>query len=224
LKWLNADSEVNDVTAPHPLSTDEIKTRYNEFARWYDVVESIPEFFGVRALRRRIAGRARGRTLEVAAGSGKNLSLLPDNVDYYAGDISREMLKIADRKAKRRGMHLRATLLDAESLPYADDSFDTVLSTLSSCTFPDPIRAFQEMSRVCKPDGRILLLEHGRSSVRLFAWYQDWRAEKHASQLGCQWNRLPVRNAREAGLQLVDCRTHFFGVFAVMEARPIDAS
>ena len=131
-----------------------------------------------------------------------------------------EMMTIAERKARRINFDVQFTLLDAENLPFRDDSFDTVLSTLSSCTFPAPIRAFQEMARVCKPDGRILLLEHGRSDKRLFAWMQDKRAPKHAEAFGCQWNREPVRLARQAGLEFVDYKTHFFGVFAVMEARP----
>jgi ubiquinone/menaquinone biosynthesis C-methylase UbiE len=203
---------------------EEVRSKYDDFARFYHLIEALPELFGIRTLRRGLAGRAHGRTLEVAAGSGKNLRLLPDDVSLVAGDISRSMLDIADRKARRRGIAVEYCLLDAEHLPFINNSFDTVLSTLSSCTFPDPIKAFQEMSRVCKPDGRILLLEHGRSSVRLFGWYQDKRAWKQAQQFGCRWNRKPVELVQQAGLNLVDCKTYFFGVFAVMEAKPIDAS
>ncbi len=208
------------MSKPHLLTKTEIKEKYDGFARWYDVVEALPEFFGVRALRRGLAGRVHGKTLEIAAGSGKNFRLLPEDVDLVAGDISRGMLQIADHKARKLGMRPKYALLDAENLPFPDDTFDTVLSTLSSCTFPDPAVAFQEMSRVCKPDGRILLLEHGRSSNRAIGWYQDFRAESHASKFGCQWNRAPVEIARNAGLELVDVRTYFFDVFAVMEARP----
>jgi ubiquinone/menaquinone biosynthesis C-methylase UbiE len=211
-------------TAPHLLTKEQIKSKYNDFARWYDLVEALPEFFGVRALRRGLAERVTGRTLEVAAGSGKNLRLLPENIDLVAGDISRGMLEIADRKAKKLGIRPAYTLLDAENLPFQDNSFDTVLSTLSTCTFPDPAAALLEMSRVCRPDGRILLLEHGRSSNRVIGWYQDRRAESHARKFGCQWNRHPVQIARDSGLKLVDTRTHFFGIFAVMEARPRDTT
>jgi ubiquinone/menaquinone biosynthesis C-methylase UbiE len=205
---------------PHLLTKNEIKDKYDGFAPWYDIVEAIPEFFGVRALRRDLASRASGKTLEVAAGSGKNLRLLPENIDLVAGDISKGMLNVADGKARKLGMKPVYTLLDAESLPFQDNSFDTVISTLSTCTFPDPELAITEMSRVCKPGGRILLLEHGRSSNRLIGWYQDFRAEKHASQFGCQWNRHPVEIAKSAGLEFIECRTHFFDIFAVMEAKP----
>jgi ubiquinone/menaquinone biosynthesis C-methylase UbiE len=208
------------MSKPHRLTKNEIKDKYDGFARWYDIVEAIPEFFGVRALRRGLSERARGKTLEVAAGSGKNLRLLPDDIELVAGDISKGMLNIADRKAQKLGIEPIYTLMDAEDLPFQDDSFDTVLSTLSTCTFLDPTRAIQEMSRVCKPDGRVLLLEHGRSSNRMIGWYQDKRADRHASQFGCQWNRHPVEIAENAGLDFVDCRTYFFGIFAVIEARP----
>jgi ubiquinone/menaquinone biosynthesis C-methylase UbiE len=209
---------------PHLLTKNEIKEKYDGFARWYDTVEAIPEFFGVRALRKRLARNIRGRTLEVAAGSGKNLQLLPRDVNLVAGDISREMLTIADRKAKKLGIAPLYALLDAENLPFQDNSFDTVISTLSSCTFPDPAQAFREMSRVCRPDGQILLLEHGRSSWRWIGWYQDRRADTHARQMGCQWNRHPVQIAQDAGLQIVNSTTHFFDIFAVIEARPIDTA
>jgi ubiquinone/menaquinone biosynthesis C-methylase UbiE len=52
---------------------------------------------------------------------------------------------------------------DAEALQFADNTFDTVISALSTCSFYDPLAALKEMQRVCKPDGRILLIEHGRS-------------------------------------------------------------
>lgn len=203
----------------HPTKY-EVMDRYDEFARYYDLAEAIPEFFGVRALRRGLGSRVTGRTLEVAAGSGKNLRFLPPDVDLVAGDMSREMLRMAGRKAHRIRREIDYCLLDAEALPFQDDSFDTVLSTLSSCTFPDPITAFREMARVCRPDGRILLLEHGRSSSRFIGWFQDKRADTHVQQFGCRWNRHPVQLARDAGLQLRDTRTYFFDIFAVMEAGP----
>lgn len=204
----------------HHPSKNEVRDRYDEFARYYDLAEAVPEFFGVRRLRRGLGNKVYGRTLEVAAGSGKNLRFLPENVDLVAGDMSREMLRMAGRKARRIGRDVEFCVLDAEALPFPDDCFDTVISTLSTCTFPDPVTALQEMSRVCKPDGRILLLEHGRSSNRLIGWVQDKRADKHVQQFGCRWNRHPVELAREAGLDLAQTRTYFFDIFAVMEARP----
>jgi ubiquinone/menaquinone biosynthesis C-methylase UbiE len=202
------------------ITKQEVRRKYDEFAEHYDRMEAIPELLGIARVRRRLVQNAAGHTLEVSAGSGKNLQYLPDTVDLIASDISTSMLAIAQRKAARLGRPIQRVILDAEALPFLDDTFDTVLSTLSSCTFPDPVLAFREMSRVCKPDGRILLLEHGRSSARPFAWFQDMRAEGHARQFGCHWNRKPLELVEEAGLRLVRARQHFFDVFVVMEALP----
>jgi len=60
--------------------------------------------------------------------------------------------------------------MDAQALEFPDDSFDTVISSFSTCTFPDPIAALHEMERVCTPDGEILLLEHRRSDAAPLAW------------------------------------------------------
>jgi ubiquinone/menaquinone biosynthesis C-methylase UbiE len=202
------------------ITKQEVRRKYDEFAERYDRMEAIPELFGIARVRRRLVQNAAGRTLEVGAGSGNNLQYLPDSIELIAGDISTGMLAIARRKAERLRRPIQRVILDAEALPFVDNSFDTVLSSLSSCTFPDPVLAFREMSRVCKPEGRILLLEHGRSSVRPFAWFQDVRAESHARQFGCHWNRKPLELAAEAGLRMVRVRRHFFDVFVVMEALP----
>ena len=61
---------------------------------------------------------------------------------------------------------------NVESLPFADDSFDCVVDTFSMCVFPNPLQALKEMARVLSPNGKLLLLEHSRSSSPLLAWYQ----------------------------------------------------
>jgi ubiquinone/menaquinone biosynthesis C-methylase UbiE len=91
---------------------------------------------------------------------------------------------------------------------------------LSTCTFPDPIQALREMSRVCRRDGRILLVEHGRSDRGWAARYQDRRAEAHARMIGCHWNREPLELVRQAGLQVTRADRRFLGVFHSIEARP----
>ncbi|NIN33964.1 MAG: methyltransferase domain-containing protein, partial [Gammaproteobacteria bacterium] len=91
-------------------------------------------------------------------------------------------------------------VMDAESLTFADNSFDTVVSALSTCTFPDPIAALREMNRVCKPTGQILLVEHGRSSLRPLAHYQDRNAHAHYEKsAGCRWNQEPDQLVMAAG-------------------------
>ena len=69
-------------------------------------------------------------------------------------DVSIEMLKVARQRAASLSVDISFLLADAEALPFADQSFDTVVSSLSTCTFPNPVAVLHEMARVCKPAGR----------------------------------------------------------------------
>jgi ubiquinone/menaquinone biosynthesis C-methylase UbiE len=170
--------------------------------------------------RSRLFGRAEGRVLDVACGVGTNRGYLPDGVEYVGVDLSPDMLAKAARRHDdlERGESLLE--MDAQDLAFEADSFDTVVSSLSTCTFPDPIAALEEMQRVCRPGGRILLLEHGRSSVGPIAGVQEWRADAHFEKHACRWTQEPLELVREAGLVVEDSSTALFGVITAIEARP----
>ena len=202
------------------LNSNEISEKYNRFARWYDLVEGVPDLLGVRLLRRRLLRRASGRVLEVAVGTGKNLRYYSPGCRITAVDVSIEMLKVARQRAASLSVDISFLLADAEALPFADQSFDTVVSSLSTCTFPNPVAVLHEMARVCKPAGRILLLEHGRSDREWLGRWQDRRDDRHAKQLGCHWNRETLELVRQAGLKVQNSRRVFFGVFHQIEAVP----
>lgn len=202
------------------LTTKEISEKYNQFARWYDWVEGVFDLLGVSRLRRRLLQRASGKVLEVAVGTGKNLRYYPANCQVTVVDISKQMLKIAQKRAAKLRMDASFLLTDAESLPFPDKSFDTVVSSLSTCTFPSPLVALQEMTRVCRTKGKILLLEHGRSDREWMGRWLDRRADRHAKQLGCHWNREPLELVREASLNVVEAQRVFFGIFHEIQAEP----
>ncbi len=109
---------------------------------------------------------------------------------------------------------------DAEALPFREQSFDTVVSSLALCTYVDPLAALREFSRVCRPSGRILLLEHGRSDRPWLGRFQDCRAERHARVLGCRWNREPVDLVTEAALPIRSARRLLLGTLHVIEVSP----
>ena len=198
----------------------EIADKYDQFARWYDWVEGVPDLLGVSRLRHQLLRRASGNVLEVAVGTGKNLRYYPQECRIVAVDISGEMLNVARKRAEKLSMNVDFLLTDAQALPFCGKSFDTVLSSLTTCTFPNPVLALQEMARVCKPTGRVLLLEHGRSNREWLGRWQDRREDSFANLLGCHWNREPLEIAREAGLNIVTAWRTFFGVFNVIEAKP----
>jgi ubiquinone/menaquinone biosynthesis C-methylase UbiE len=131
------------------------------------------------------------------------------------------MLEIARQKAAQLNLNAETKVMDAEHLEFAAGSFDTVTSTLSTCTFPDPIQALQEMGRVCRPSGQILLLEHGRSSWGWLANYQDRHADEHyQANAGCRWHQEPLDLVKAAGLQVVNSKRSRLGIFHSIVAAP----
>lgn len=202
------------------FSTQELSQKYDRFAQWYDWVEGIPELLGLSRMRRQLLRRGSGKILEVAVGTGKNLRFYPPRCRVVAVDASGEMLNIARRRAAGLSTEILFLLADAEALPFSAKSFDTVVSSLSTCTFPNPVGALQEMVRVCKPLGQVLLLEHGRSDREWLGRWQDRHADKFAKPLGCHWNREPLALTKNAGLNIVISRRSFFGIFHRIEAEP----
>jgi ubiquinone/menaquinone biosynthesis C-methylase UbiE len=205
---------------PVHFTSRELSEKYDRFARWYDLVEGIPDVLGVRKLRRRLLRPASGNVLEVAVGTGKNLRYYPRGCRIIAVDVSRQMLNVARQRAAKLSMDVSFSLADAAALPFPDKSFDTVVSSLTTCTFPNPVAALREMARVCRTDGRVLLLEHGRSDREWLGRWQDRREDSFAKQLGCHWNRKPLDLVRKAGLKINNSRRVFFGVFHQIEAVP----
>jgi ubiquinone/menaquinone biosynthesis C-methylase UbiE len=202
------------------LTSREVSEKYDRFARWYDWVEGVSDRLGVRRLRRQLLRRASGSVLEVAAGTGKNLAHYPAACRIVALDLSTEMLEVARDRAAKLSMHVMFLVADAEHLPFRESSFDTVVSSLSSCTFPDPVAALKEMARVCSTTGKVLLLEHGRSDRERLGRWQDRHEDLVAKPFGCHWNREPLRLVRDAGLKVIGARRTFLGIFHQIEAEP----
>jgi ubiquinone/menaquinone biosynthesis C-methylase UbiE len=200
------------------FASREIAQKYNRFAHWYDCLEGILNLLGLSKLRRMLLRRASGKVLEVAVGTGKNLAYYPNDCRIIAVDLSREMLNVARKRSAKLPMNLSFLLSDAQALPFPDNCFDTVVSSLSTCTFPNPIAALEEMGRVCRTGGRILLLEHGRSDRERLALWQDRHADQFAKPLGCHWNREPLDMVRKAGLETSNVRRYFLGIFQKIEA------
>ncbi|MFC6974438.1 class I SAM-dependent methyltransferase [Halomicroarcula sp. GCM10025709] len=162
--------------------------------------------------------QANGRVLDVACGTGRNFRYLESAVEVVGIDISNAMLTHARDELDRLGLDGTVQQMDTQALKLPDDSFDTVISSFSTCTFPDPIAALHEMERVCTPEGEILLLEHSRSDVAPLAWLQDRRAESHYEKNGCRLNHEPRATVEAAGLTVENASTAFFGLVTAIDA------
>jgi ubiquinone/menaquinone biosynthesis C-methylase UbiE len=207
------------LTERRPLSTPEIAEAYSEvadsLARW----RRLDRLFAGR-YRRRQFGDVNGRVLDVACGTGENFQYLPAPTDVVGIDISDAMLAHASDELDRVGLDGSVRLMNAQSLALPNDSFDTVISSFSSCTFPDSVTALDEMARVCRPAGQIRLLEHSRSTVTPIGWIQDWRAESHYRTAGCRLNHEPLQTVRSANLSVENTGKHCFGLVVTIDATP----
>ncbi|HMI82144.1 MAG TPA: class I SAM-dependent methyltransferase [Solirubrobacterales bacterium] len=176
------------------------------FSAMYDRAFEATEEAGLREMRRELLAAARGRVLELGAGTGLNLELYPGGLealtltepDPHMTKQLREKLADSERKAE-------VVEAPAEKLPFPDDSFDTAVVTLVLCTVPDPAAALAEIKRVLKPGGQLLFLEHVRSRDPGLARWQD-RLERPWRFLGdgCHCNRDTVATIGAAGFELGD--------------------
>jgi ubiquinone/menaquinone biosynthesis C-methylase UbiE len=161
------------------------------FALGYDFFFARAERGGLRELRRAALAQAKGRTLEVGAGTGLNHDLYPPAVtELVLSEPFGPMAAQLRKKVAALDRRVEVVQAPAEALPFPDASFDTVALTLVLCTVPDPDTALREIARVLRPGGRFLFLEHVRAESPALARWQDrlhgpWLTFGH----GCHCNR-----------------------------------
>jgi ubiquinone/menaquinone biosynthesis C-methylase UbiE len=176
------------------------------FAAFYDRALKASEEHGLGDMRRALLADARGRVVEIGAGTGVNLDLYGPGVeDLTLIEPDPHMgAKLRDRLQARAGsVPKRLCTAPAESLPFEDDTFDTAVATLVLCTVPDPVAAINELSRVLKPGGRLLFIEHVRSDDPNRARWQD-RLEKPWRFMadGCHCNRDTEANLTASAFRI----------------------
>lgn len=204
------------------LTMEQLGSAYDEIANKYEKKVWFDQYIlGVAPQRKQLMSKAYGKILDVACGTGLNLPFFPAASEITAVDLSQRMLDVTGQKAADLNLKIQAHLMDAGKLEFADGNFDTVTSTLSTCTFPDPIQALQEMKRVCRTGGLILLLEHGHSSLPWLANFQDRNVLPHYQQnAGCRWNQNPLDLVKAAGLNVLKSKRFGLGMFHAITATP----
>lgn len=155
-----------------------------------------------------------GRVLEVGVGTGKNLPYYDyQRVQLTGVDLSEGLLKRARRLAAHLHLPVDLRPMDAEHLQFPDQTFDVVVCTFVLCSVPSPILVLQEMARVAKPDGQILMLEHVLSRIPRLARLQHW--------MGTHMECDTLTNIARSGLLLVGDRKLMLGdIIRRLECRP----
>ena len=193
-------------TKPGTCETPTAKQRrvWDKAAPSYDKQIAFFERIQFAGGREWLAERARGRVLEVAIGTGRNLPYYARDITLTGIELSPEMLAIARNRAAELGITADLRQGDAATLPVEDATFDSVVCALSLCTIPDPERALAEMNRVLVPGGKLLLLDHiGSSWPPVYAL--QWLAERLTIRLaGEHFTRRQLPLVRATGFEVVE--------------------
>jgi ubiquinone/menaquinone biosynthesis C-methylase UbiE len=159
----------------------------------------------IRHQRMKVVPQAQGRVLEVGIGTGLNLPFYDrTKVQHIVGlDPALRMHRLALRRIARTGLDVELVGLSAEAIPLPEASFDTVLTTYTLCTIPDPVAALKEMRRVLVPGGKLLFCEHGRAPDENVRKWQT-RLQPYWSRMagGCQLDRDIPGILEEAGFKI----------------------
>ncbi|OEU12417.1 S-adenosyl-L-methionine-dependent methyltransferase [Fragilariopsis cylindrus CCMP1102] len=194
--------------------------QYQNVAKSFDDEIGRDEFvMGINMLRRSLLYfHAKGTVLEVGAGTGRNIGFYPTSCDrVLMVDASDKMLGEARKKimdlSTEHAPNFACSVGDSSNLEdFPNQCFDTVVDTFGLCSYDDPVVVLREMKRVCKPEGKILLLEHGRSKTWNFITnHLDKNAERHAKNWGCVWNRDLDKILEQSGLKVDTLNTWHFG-------------
>lgn len=157
-----------------------------------------------RAERARFVPLASGTVLEVGVGSGLNLPFYGSKVlSLFALDPSMELWRIARGPVARAPFRVEFLASSAERIPLGEMTVDTVLTTWTLCTIPNPAQALTEMRRVLKPEGQLIFVEHGRSPDRGVRVWQD-RLNPMWTRVagGCNLNRQIDDQIVDAGFRV----------------------
>ena len=170
------------------------------FAFMYDRMSAKTEDAGLRDLRRRLLADAEGRVLEIGGGTGANLLLYGSAVESLTvTEPEQPMLRRLDRKVREQAPLTKVLRARAEELPFADDSFDTVVSTLVLCGVDDQEQSLREVHRVLRPGGQFMFIEHVRSDEPKIARMQDRMNGVNRFVVRCDCNRATLDTIEAEG-------------------------
>ena len=172
--------------------------------------------------RQRIFQEAEGNVLEVAIGSGLNYPFYSKDIKLTGVDFSHEMLKAAEHAAKDYPFQTTLIQKDVEMLEFNEDSFDTIISSTSFCAYQEPVDVLNKFQKWCKPDGKILMLEHGISTNTFLAGMQSMLDPLALRVVGCHQNRNISAIVEKSDVKLIREERHLAGSLYLIWAKPVN--
>jgi ubiquinone/menaquinone biosynthesis C-methylase UbiE len=193
--------------------------KFDKQANTYDRIRE-KEF--QKKWREKLIKEAKGSVLEVAVGAGGNFPYYnPEEIrKITAVDFSPKMLEKARVAAHLYHLPVEFIKSDIDQLVFEENQFDTIVSTLSFCGYPQPLQTLENLSKWCKPMGQILLLEHGISSNFLFSTLQKIFDPLAVRAIGCHQNRNIMELISLSPIEIQKVEHHWFDVFHLVWAKP----
>ena len=141
--------------------------------------------------RQEILANVKGEVLEIGFGTGLNLSYYPENIKTIVTvEVNPRINKLAKKRIESSNITVDCRLLNGESLPMADGTFDSVVSTFTLCSIANVEQALAEVYRVLKPEGKFFFVEHGLSNEpTIQVWQNRLTPIQKAIACGCHLNR-----------------------------------
>lgn len=180
-----------------------VMQRYNRISFFYDWMDKMIK----DDWRRSLLADVRGDVLEAGIGTGVNLKYYSNDITSLTGvDFSEGMLNFARKRKEKLKADFKVNLMnsDIQALPFPDNTFDSIVSTCVFCSVPDPVKGLKELNRVCKPGGKIFMIEHMRSSNPVAGVFMDLLNPVTIRFWGANINRDTLNNVDLSGLVLVD--------------------
>ncbi|MFA9459902.1 class I SAM-dependent methyltransferase [Thiohalorhabdus methylotrophus] len=203
------------------MDLSSVEKAYKRLAGTYDTFFGAIFQPGRKAVLEHIDLNPGEKVLEMGVGTGLSLPLYPRDVDIYGIDISEPMLEKA--RQKKVSEHLENVklleVMDAEETTFEDDSFDVVVAAYVVTTVPDPARCIDEMRRVCKPDGELVIVNHFQSENPIVGGVERALAPL-SSALGWRPNMRQRDLEAETSLEVVEQhRVNLFGYWSMLKCR-----
>ncbi|MFD2618421.1 MULTISPECIES: class I SAM-dependent methyltransferase [Terrilactibacillus] len=189
------------------------------FPRIYDIAMRPIERSGFKKIRTKLGKEANGRVLEVGSGTGINFPYYRNAIRVDAIEPNSIMREKSLRRLERARVPIQLSNARAESLPFADDTFDTVLATLVFCTIPNPVKAIQEIERVSKPGAKVLFFEHVRVEQPFLRKTQDLLTPLWKKLCdGCHLNRDTLALLKQSNLEVTEVKYYYNQIFVVVKS------
>lgn len=171
--------------------------------------------------RRKLFHEARGDVLEVGVGTGLNFPYYNAVEKLTAVDFSEPMIAEAKKEAGRYPFPAEFICSDAEVIEFEENSFDTIVSSLSFCSYENPVELLNKFNTWCRKEGQILLLEHGLVKFKFLQMLQQAVDPLTMRMIGCHQNRDIEKLASSSNLEMIKVQRHVAGAIYIIKAKPV---